>query len=43
VWLLRTRHEADGLILHAKTAMPRWLGEPLDVSYAIDVLHPRAQ
>jgi hypothetical protein len=43
VWLLRTRHEAAGLILHAKTAMPRWLGEPLDVGYAIDVLHPRAR
>jgi hypothetical protein len=22
--------------------MPGWLGEPLDVDYAIDVLHPRA-
>jgi len=41
VWLLRTRHEANGLILHARTAMPGWLG--LDVGYAIDVLHPRAR
>jgi hypothetical protein len=22
--------------------MPSWLGEPLDVGYAIDVLHPLA-
>jgi Domain of unknown function (DUF222)/HNH endonuclease len=43
VWLLRTRHEEAGLNLHAWTAMPGWLGERLDVGYAIDVLHPRAQ
>ena len=43
VWLLRTRHEEDGLNLHAKTAMPGWIGERLDVGYAIDVLHPRAR
>jgi hypothetical protein len=29
-------------VLHARTAMPGWLGERLDVGYAIDVLHPRA-
>jgi hypothetical protein len=41
--VLRARHEADGLHLHARTAMPGWLGEPLSVGYAIDVLHPLAQ
>ena len=41
--LLRARHEADGLTLDAHTATPAWLGEPLDVGYAIDVLHPRAR
>ena len=39
---LRARHEADGLDLHARTAMPFWTGERLDVSWAIDVLHPLA-
>jgi hypothetical protein len=39
---LRARHEAAGLQLHARTAMPGWLGEPLDVGWAIDVLHPLA-
>jgi hypothetical protein len=29
--------------LHARTATPQWLGERLDVGYAIDVLHPRAR
>jgi hypothetical protein len=43
VWLLRTRHEEEGLNLHARTAMPGWIGERLDVGYAIDVLHPRAR
>jgi hypothetical protein len=40
--VLRTRHEADGLRLHARTATPAWHGESLDVGYAIDVLHPLA-
>jgi hypothetical protein len=40
VRLLRARHEEDGLNLHARTAMPGWLGERLDVGWAIDVLHP---
>ena len=39
---LRARHEAAGLHLDARTAMPGWLGEPLDVGWAIDVLHPLA-
>jgi 5-methylcytosine-specific restriction endonuclease McrA len=40
---LRARHEREGLHLHARTAMPGWLGEHLDVGWAIDVLHPRAR
>jgi len=43
VQILRARHEAEGLALHARTAMPGWLGEQLDVGYAIDVLHPLAR
>src|SRR5881409_725824 len=42
VHVLRARHEAQGLRLHARTAMPGWLGERLDVGWAIDVLHPLA-
>ena len=34
---------AQGLRLHAQTATPGWLGERLDVGYAIDVLHPLAR
>jgi hypothetical protein len=40
---LRARHEAHGLRIHARTACPGWLGERLDVVWAIDVLHPLAQ
>jgi hypothetical protein len=40
---LRTRHIAHGLHLHARTACPGWLGERLDVGYAIDVLQPLAR
>ena len=36
------RNETAGLHLHARTTCPGWLGEPLDVGWAIDVLHPRA-
>jgi hypothetical protein len=39
---LRTRSAAAGLHLHPRTACPGWLGERLDVRWAIDVLHPRA-
>ena len=39
---LRAWHRAQGLRLHARTACPDWLGERLDVGYAIDVLHPLA-
>jgi hypothetical protein len=42
VRVLRARNEAAGLHLHAQTTCPGWLGEPLDVGWAIDVLHPRA-
>jgi hypothetical protein len=40
---IRMHCAAAGLQLHARTAMPGWLGERLDVGYAIDVLHPRAR
>ncbi|MBI1963685.1 MAG: DUF222 domain-containing protein, partial [Candidatus Rokubacteria bacterium] len=39
---LRAGNDALGLDIHPRTAMPGWLGEPLDVGYAIDVLHPLA-
>ena len=39
---IRAGNEREGLALHARTSMPGWLGERLDVGYAIDVLHPRA-
>jgi HNH endonuclease len=42
VQIVRAQNAAEGLHLHARTAMPGWLGEPLDVGYAIDVLHPLA-
>jgi hypothetical protein len=42
VHALRARHDACGLRLHARTAMPGWAGERLDVGWAIDVLHPLA-
>lgn len=40
---LRARNEAAGLSLDARTTMPGWLGEPLDVRWAIDVMHPLAR
>jgi 5-methylcytosine-specific restriction endonuclease McrA len=42
VQVLRARHDAQGLRLHPWTACPGWLGERLDVGWAIDVLHPLA-
>ena len=42
VQTLRARHETQGLRLHARTACPLWLGERLDLGWAIDVLHPLA-
>jgi len=41
--LLREHNDAEGLHIDAHTATPGWLGEPLNVAYAIDVLHPLAQ
>jgi hypothetical protein len=43
VEVIRARNEAEGLELNAHTATPGWLGERLDVGYALDVLHPRAR
>ncbi len=43
VQILRARNEGDGLQLHARTAIPGWLGEPLNVGWAISVLHPLAR
>jgi 5-methylcytosine-specific restriction endonuclease McrA len=40
---IRARNEADGLHLHARTATPGWLGERLDLGWAISVLHPLAR
>ena len=42
VQALRAQHDAQGLRLHARTACPSWLGERLDLGYALDVLHPLA-
>jgi hypothetical protein len=42
VQVLREGHAAQGLRLHARTACPGWVGERLDVGWAIDVLHPLA-
>jgi len=39
---LRAQNEAAGLHLHDQTTCPGWLGERLNVGWAIDVLHPRA-
>jgi 5-methylcytosine-specific restriction endonuclease McrA len=39
---LHTQHADLGLRLDARTACPRWLGERLDVGWALDVLYPRA-
>src|SRR5256712_6473155 len=40
---LRAQHDAEGLALNARTITPGWLGERLDVGWAIDVLHPLAR
>jgi len=42
VQALRAHHHAQGLRLHARTACPGWLGERLDLAWALDVLHPLA-
>jgi hypothetical protein len=43
VEVLRAGHAALGLGIHPRTGCPDWHGERLDVTYAIDVLHPLAQ
>jgi hypothetical protein len=43
VGTIRAWNGAEGLQLDARTATPGWLGERLDVRYAIDVLHPLAR
>jgi len=35
-------HRARGLNADARTISAGWLGEPLDLGYAIEVLHPLA-
>jgi hypothetical protein len=42
VHALRSGHAAQGLNIHPRTSCPGWLGEHLDVVWAIDVLHPLA-
>jgi len=42
VHVLREGNKALGLSLDAQTISSSWLGERLDVGWAIDVLHPRA-
>ena len=42
VQTLRIEHEDDGIAIDARTSISGWLGERLDVGYAIDVLHPLA-
>jgi hypothetical protein len=39
---LRARHRAQELTLHARSLTPSWLGERLDLKWALDVLHPLA-
>ena len=43
VKVLRAKHDEEELVLNARTAIPGWLGERLDVGWAIDVLHPLAR
>ena len=40
--VIRVQNVEDGIRIDARTATPLWLGERLDVGYAIDVLHPLA-
>ena len=40
---LHESHDAQGLHVTARTGCPSWLGEGLNVGWAIDVLHPLAQ
>jgi hypothetical protein len=38
---LRAYHKAHGVQINSRTGCAGWLGEPLDVGWAINVLHPR--
>jgi hypothetical protein len=40
---LRARHVAQGLRLHGRTGLSGWLGERLDVGWALDLLHTGAR
>jgi hypothetical protein len=42
VGAIRARHTSQGLRIDARSGCPGWLGERLDVAWAIDVPHPRA-
>jgi len=42
VKVLLASHHSQGLRVNARTACAGWLGERLDLGWAIDVLHPRA-
>src|SRR5499426_1858808 len=39
---IRARNTAAGINIHPDTATPSWDGKGLDLGWAIDVLHPRA-
>jgi hypothetical protein len=39
---LQAEHAAHGLAINARTSCPQWLGERLDLGWALDVLHPLA-
>jgi hypothetical protein len=39
--VLRARNDREGIVIRAHTATPGWLGERVNVGYAIDVLHLR--
>jgi 5-methylcytosine-specific restriction endonuclease McrA len=40
---LRARHAEAGLRITARTGLPFWLGERLDLGWALDVLRPQAE
>jgi hypothetical protein len=39
---VRARNEGEGRQIGSRTPTALWLGERLDVGYALDVLHPLA-
>ena len=39
---IRNQNKADGLDVTPRTALPYWLGERLDLGWAINALHPLA-